>query len=60
MHWPSRIGLFKTEVIRRREPWVWWLNNHRLLEPFGYVAPVDYEESYHCAREAQVAESVLN
>ncbi|GAG45493.1 unnamed protein product, partial [marine sediment metagenome] len=40
------IGLFKTEVIRRRGPWrslegvefatlewVWWFNYHRLLEP---------------------------
>ena len=44
----SVIGLFKTEVIRRRGPWrtledvefavlewVWWFNHHRLLEPIG-------------------------
>ena len=52
------IGLFKTEVIRKRGPWrniedvefatlewVWWFNHHRLLEPIGYVPPVEYEEA---------------
>lgn len=45
----SMIGLFKTEVIRRRGPWrhldavefatlewVDWFNTRRLLEPIGY------------------------
>lgn len=62
----SVIGLFKTEVIRRRGPWrsvedvefatlewVWWFNNHRLLEPIGYVPPVEYEEAYYRQQEAQ-------
>jgi putative transposase len=53
----SVIGLFKTEVIRRRGPWrgveavefarlewVAWFNRHRLPEPIGYVPPVEYEE----------------
>jgi hypothetical protein len=53
----SVIGLFKTEVIRRRRPWrgvedvefatlewVAWFNRHRLLEPIGYGPPVEYEE----------------
>src|SRR5262249_13290825 len=52
----SVIGLFKTEVIRRRGPWrnieavefavlewVDWFNNRRLLEPLDYVPPVEYE-----------------
>jgi len=52
----SVIGLFKTEVIRRREPWrgledvefatlewVSWYNTQRLLEPIGYIPPVEYE-----------------
>jgi len=53
------IGLFKTEVIHRQGPWrgfedvefatlnwVWWFNHHRLLEPIGYIPPVEYEEAY--------------
>ncbi len=54
------IGLFKTEVIRRRGPWrnleevefavlewVSWFNHRRLLEPIGYVPPAEREEAYH-------------
>ena len=50
------IGLFKTEVIRRRGPWrhidavefatlAWvdWFNTRRLLEPIGYIPPAEYE-----------------
>jgi len=60
----SVIGLFKAELIRRRGPWkgledvelgtlewAWWFNHHRLLEPIGYVPPVEYEEAYY-RREA--------
>jgi putative transposase len=56
----SVIGLFKTEVIRRRGPWrhledvefatlewVAWWNTRRLLEPIGYVPPVEYEAAYY-------------
>ena len=56
----SVIGLFKTEVIRSRGPWrgledvelatlhwVSWYNTQRLLEPIGYVPPVEYEEHYY-------------
>ena len=56
----SVIGLFKTEVIRRRGPWrnidevefavlewVDWFNNRRLLEPLGYVPPAEYEAVYY-------------
>lgn len=56
----SVIGLFKTEVIRRRGPWpnldavefatlewVAWFNGNRLLERNGYVPPDEYEESYY-------------
>ena len=56
----SVIGLFKTEVIRRRGPWrtleavefatlVWvdWFNLRRLLGPIGYIPPVEYEARYH-------------
>jgi putative transposase len=54
------IGLFKTEVIRRRGPWrsleavefatlewVDWFNHRRLLEPIGYMPPAEYEARYH-------------
>ena len=54
------IGLFKTEVIRRRGPWrhveavefatldwVDWFNTRRLLEPIGYVPPAEYEAAYY-------------
>ena len=56
----SIIGLYKTEVSRRHEPWrgredvefatlewVHWYNTQRLLEPIGNVAPVEYEMNYY-------------
>jgi len=56
----SVIGLFKTEVIRRRGPWrgtedvefatltwVAWYNSSRLLEPLGYVPPIEFEEAFY-------------
>ena len=56
----SVIGLFKTEVIRRRGPWrgledvefatlewVSWYNMQRLLEPIGYIPPVEFEAHYY-------------
>jgi putative transposase len=61
----SVIGLYKTEVIRRRGPWrhleavefatlewVDWFNNRRLLEPIGNTPPVDYEKAYYRTQEA--------
>ena len=69
----SVIGLFKTEVIRRRGPWrsledvefatlewVAWFNSHRLLEPLGYLPPAEYEEQFHRTHAAQPAEGALN
>ena len=54
------IGLFKTEVIRRRGPWrsleavefaaldwVDWFNTPRLLEPIGYMPPAEYGARYY-------------
>ena len=62
----SIIGLFKTEVIRRRGPWrgidaveyatlewVDWFNNRRLLEPIGYVPPAEYEAAYYRGQQSQ-------
>ena len=62
----SVIGLFKTEVIRRKGPWrhleavefatldwVDWFNHRRLLEPIGYMPPAEYEAHYY--QQAAVA-----
>ena len=69
----SVIGLFKTEVIRRRGPWrnidavefavlAWvdWFNNRRLLEPLDYVPPVEYEAAYYRAQSIPAAVAGLN
>ena len=32
--------------------WVDWFNNRRLLEPIGYVPPVEFEEVYYRSQEA--------
>ncbi|MEX0601521.1 MAG: IS3 family transposase [Rhodothermales bacterium] len=69
----SVIGLFKTEVIRRRGPWrsledvefatlewVWWFNYHRLLGPIGHVPPAEYEDAYYNRVGAQSKASGLN
>ena len=54
------IGLFKTELIRRRGPWrglddleiatlewVDWFNNRRLLETIGNIPPAEAEAIYY-------------
>ena len=54
------IGLYKTELVRRRGPWkgidqveyatlewVDWFNHRRLLEPIGHVPPAEFEAAYH-------------
>jgi putative transposase len=53
------IGLYKTELIRRRGTWRgldeveyatldWldWFNHRRLLEPIGNVPPAEFEAAY--------------
>ena len=60
------IGLFKTEVIRRRGPWrsiepvefatlewVDWFNNRRILEPIGNIPPAEAEERYYAELETR-------
>lgn len=64
----SVIGLFKTEVIRKRGPWrnleavefatlewVDWFNKERLLESIGYLPPAEFEELYYREQESQAA-----
>jgi putative transposase len=54
----SVIGLYKTELVRRKGPWrgvddlefatmewVDWFNNRRLFSALGYVPPAEYENS---------------
>jgi putative transposase len=54
------IGLFKTEVIRRRGPWrtiepvefatlewVDWFNHRRILEPIGNIPPAEAEARFY-------------
>jgi putative transposase len=53
------IGLYKTELIRRRGPWkgmdeveyatlewVDWFNHRRLLKPIGHVPPAEFEATF--------------
>ncbi len=53
------IGLYKTELVRRRGPWkgiddveyatlqwVDWFNTRRLLEPIGDLPPAEFEDAY--------------
>lgn len=68
----SVIGLFKTEVIRKRGPWktlesveyavlewVDWFNKRRILEPLGYLPPAEFEEAYYNELEVQAASAGL-
>lgn len=56
-------GLFKTEVIRHRDPWksleavefatlewVDWFKRLRLLEPIGHVPPAEKEAAHYRQR----------
>lgn len=56
----SIIGLYKTELIRKRGPWknlddveyatlewVDWFNHRRLFENIGYIPPAELEEMFY-------------
>ena len=62
-------GLYKAEMIHRRGPWktkeavelatlewVSWFNNHRLLEPIGYIPPAEAEANYYRQLASQATE----
>ena len=68
----SVIGLYKTEVIRRRGPWrhvedvefatlewVAWYNTCRLLEPLGHVPPAEFETMYYRSQETPAVVAAL-
>jgi putative transposase len=68
----SVIGLYKTEVIRRRGPWrgvddvelatltwVAWYNTHRLLEPLGYVPPAEFEQAFYAHQRDAEQQAIL-
>lgn len=61
-------GLYKAELIHRRGPWktkesvelstlewVSWFNNHRLMEPLGYIPPAEAEANYYRQLASQTA-----
>ena len=69
----SIIGLYKTELIRRRSAWrsfddvelatleyVWWFNNHRLLETIGHIPPAEYEAAYYLRLQTPSELETLN
>jgi len=69
----SVIGLYKTEIIRKRGPWrgfdpvematlewVDWWNHRRLLEPIGHVPPAEYEMAYYQQQENPAVGAGLN
>ena len=69
----SVIGLFKTEVIRQEGPWrgleevefatldwVCWYNKQRLLEPIGYISPVEFEQMYYLNQPASAMVAGVN
>ena len=69
----SVIGLYKTELIHQRGPWrglddvefatlewVHWFNTTRLLEPIGYVPPIEHERSYYQQQQPAPAGAGLN
>jgi putative transposase len=69
----SIIGLYKTEVIRRRGPWrgvddvefatlewVHWYNTQRLLGPIGNIPPVEHELNYYREQKGSPVVAGLN
>ena len=69
----SVIGLYKTEIIRRQGPWrgledveyktlewVDWYNTRRLLEPIGYLPPLEHEINYYREQKLSPLAAGLN
>jgi transposase InsO family protein len=60
------VAFVKAELIHRRAPWktresvelatlewVAWFNNHRLMEPLGYIPPAEAEANYSRQQASQ-------
>jgi putative transposase len=69
----SMIGLYKTELIRKRGPWrnvddveiatleyVDWFDNRRLMGPIGDIPPVEFEQAYYRRQEGAAMGAALN
>ena len=69
----DRLGMYKTELIRRRGPWrntehvefatlewVDWFNKRRLLEPIGNMPPVEFEQLHYHHQETRAIVAGLN
>jgi transposase InsO family protein len=69
----SVIGLYKTEVIRRKGPWrgfddveyatlewVDWYNTQRLFGPIGLIPPAEHETNYYREDQPQPIAAGLN
>ena len=69
----SVIGLYKTEVIRKKGPWrgfdaveyatlewVDWYNMRRLFGPIGFIPPAAHEENYYLEQQPQPMTAGLN
>jgi len=67
----SQIGLYKTELIKKRGPWktfaevelataeyVEWFNSARLHSAIGHVPPAEYEAVYYAQTQPQPAVGV--
>ena len=55
----SFIGADSWKVVQDVEfstlTWVAWFNGSRLLEPLGYVPPIEFEAAFYARREESVA-----
>ena len=69
----SVIGLYKTEVIRKDDPWkgvddvefatLDWVpgfNEQRLLGPIGDIPPAEFEQMYYQQQQSRLVEAGLN
>jgi putative transposase len=69
----SAIGLYKTELIKKRGPWktladvelataeyVDWFNNRRLHGAIGHIPPAEHEASYYAQTEPRLPAGANN
>lgn len=59
MKWVNSTPLLTEDVEIATLEWVWWFNNHRLLEPIGDIPPAEHEENYYSRTEDELLEAVL-